>query len=54
MYTSTITSATNSADNRTNILAVIANVKTRDIAACITFEVVTTLTATNKSPNIKK
>jgi hypothetical protein len=33
MYTRTITSATNSADSSKKVAAVIANVKTKDIAA---------------------
>ena len=49
IYTSIRTKATNSADNNMNKTAVVARVKTKNIAACITFDVVTTFTPLSRA-----
>ena len=54
IYTRTRTRATNSADNKINKTAVVARVKTKNIAACITFEVVTTFIPLSRSNNKRK
>ena len=54
IYTSIRTKATNSADNNMNKTAVVARVKTKNMAACITFDVVTTFTPLSKSNSKRK
>ena len=54
IYTSIRTKATNSADNNMNKTAVVARVNTKNIAACITFDVVTTFTPLSKSNSKRK